>query len=203
MRFAFLVCIVACGARTELGVAEPATLDASLDVIVVPQDAGIDQAIDVHEEEITIPDVQVPDTPVVPCDDGTIVSDVFGSTIWWNGGAALPAGHYRVTYVDGCMKYSTGQDWSVNAYANGTDSFLIVTTSMMVLGTAPGTVGFEQGQGGFSSFDDCVNANASDAAFEFDFTGGPIGVWLSDSPYTDNVAGESNRNPTYHLSSCH
>src|SRR6185312_1662454 len=105
------------------------------------------------------------------CDFGTLVSDVFGETVLWNGGAAIPDGHYRMTYVDGCMKYSSGQDWSVNAYADGPDTLYVVGNGVRIA-PAPGTVGFLEGQGGFASFDACVSANvAGDTPFEFDFDG--------------------------------
>jgi hypothetical protein len=136
------------------------------------------------------------------CDFGVIVTNVFGALVQWNGGAPLPPGRYRVTYVDGCMKYSSGQGWSVNAYANGPDGFLIRSGSS-TLGPAPGTVGFLPGQGGFATFDGCVDANlANDAPFQFDFAGGSLGAILIDDPYSDNVEGSNGRNPTYRLSSC-
>ena len=36
----------------------------------------------------------------------------------------LPAGRYRVEYVDGCLKYSGSQGWSLNAYADGHDGLV-------------------------------------------------------------------------------
>jgi hypothetical protein len=190
----------ACGARTELGVLEH---DASLDAA---HDSSID-VLDAHDSSIDALDAQtidvgVPEAPPV-CDYGTLVEDVFGTTVDWNGGASLPPGHYAITYVDGCMKYSTSQGWTVNAYADGPDTLFVVTSGNAQLGTAPGTVGFLQGQGGFADFDACVSANlANDVPLEFDFAGGPIGLMLDDNPYTDNVAGENGRSPTYRLSSC-
>jgi hypothetical protein len=189
--------VIACGARTELAVVghDASTMDAAPD--------AHDASIDVHDAGIDVHDASTDEASVPPlCDYGTLVSDAFGATVGWNGGAALPAGHYRVTYTDGCMKYSSGQDWTVNAYANGPDTLYVVTANDAAVAPAPGTVGFFANQGAFASFDDCVAANQSDAPLEFDFAGGMLGLWLSDSPYTDNVAGESGRNPTYRLSSC-
>lgn len=169
-------------------------VDAAPDVVVV--EAGLHDAI-ADEPDV----VETVDAPVL-CDYGTIVSDPFGSTVLWNGGAPLPAGHYRVTYVDGCMKYASTQGWTVNAYANGPDT-LFVRSGTGTIAPAPGTVGFNLGQGGFASFDECVSTNlATDAPLEFDFAGGLLGLHLVDSPYSDNVAGPSGRNPTYRLSSC-
>lgn len=192
--------LAACGARTDLGGARGldagAIFDATPDVAdSAIHDASADEAVD-EDAVVTL------DAPQL-CDFGTLVSDPFGSTVLWNGGAPLPKGHYRVTYVDGCMKYSSGQGWTVNAYADGPDTLFVVTNGDAPVGTAPGTVGFTLGSGGFASFDDCVSTNtASDAPLEFDFAGGVLGLRLEDSPYADNVSGPNGRNPTYRLSSC-
>lgn len=126
--------------------------------------------------------------------------DLFGQIVYYAGGAALPSGRYRVQYVDGCMKYNASQDWAVNAYADGHDSFWLVgdTTSDRIV-IPPGTVGFLVGSGGFATFDECVTANVALPPKEFQFAGGKIGVWLSDSPYSDNVAGVDGRNPKWSL----
>lgn len=126
--------------------------------------------------------------------------DLFGQIVYFDNGKALPAGHYRVQYVDGCMKYSSAQDWAVQAYADGSDAFWLVgATSADRILVLPGTVGFMVGSGGFATFDECVATNLALPPTEFDFAGGPIGVWLSDSPYSDNVAGTGGRNPKWSL----
>ncbi len=196
----FLFALCACGARTELDVIEREDASTQADASVDHDANDAHDASDANAEDVQ--DVTLPEAPP-PCDFGTVVADVFGSTVYWNGGAPLPAAHYRVTYVDGCMKYSSGQAWTVNAYADGPDTFFIVTDNATTIGPAPGTVGFFDGQGAFADFDACVSANVSqDTPFEFDFVGGEIGVSLSDNPYSDNVAGENGRSPTYRLSSC-
>jgi hypothetical protein len=134
--------------------------------------------------------------------EATVVSDVFGATVFANAGAPWPPGSYRVTYVDGCMKYAAvGQDWSINAYANGGDGFWLVDGTHAQLLVMPGTVGFLVGQGGFATFDECVAANLMVPPIEFQFAGGELGVWLSDSPYSDNMTGEGGRNPTWRIAS--
>lgn len=133
--------------------------------------------------------------------------DLFGQTVFFADGGALPAGHYRVTYVDGCMKYSAPQDWSVNAYAEdgGSDHWWLVNGPGGQAGTTeilmpPGTVGFLVDAGGYATFTDCVNANLQlDQPRDFDFDGGQLGLWLGDSPYSDNVAGDNGRNPKWSL----
>ncbi len=141
------------------------------------------------------------------CDLGSAASfatqqslDLFGQIVDFDNGKALPAGRYRVQYVDGCMKYSSAQDWAVQAYADGSDAFWLVgATSADRILVLPGTVGILVGSGGFATFDECVAANLAVAPEEFDFAGGPIGVWLSDSIYSDNVAGTDGRNPKWSL----
>jgi hypothetical protein len=51
------------------------------------------------------------------CDLGTAQNgataqnlSLFGDVTWFADGAVLPAGRYRISYVDGCMKYGSGQD---------------------------------------------------------------------------------------------
>jgi hypothetical protein len=105
-----------------------------------------------------------------------------------------------VQYVDGCMKYASTQDWTIHAYANGSSGWWLVgaTTTDKVL-LPPGTVGYASTNGAFINFDDCVTANLALAPKEFDFDGGVLGVWLQDSPYSDNLAGLNGRNPAWTL----
>jgi hypothetical protein len=125
---------------------------------------------------------------------------LFGTPVYFNGGAALPAGTYVVSYVDGCMKYSGAQGWTVNAYADGSDGWWLIGASTadkkLVL---PGNVGFLVGAGGFAMFEDCVAASKAAPLETFEHAGGPLGIWLQDNPYTDNVAGEGGRNPQWSL----
>jgi hypothetical protein len=121
---------------------------------------------------------------------------LFGEITYYAGGAVLPAGHYRVTYVDGCMKYSSGQDWTIHAYADGHDDFWLGTAAGDMLVMPPGTIGYsadpsQNGGGAFVQFDDCVAANKLLAPVEFDFAGGQLGAWNNDSNPGDNVAGVS------------
>jgi hypothetical protein len=125
---------------------------------------------------------------------------LFGTEAYFNGGLPIPAGDYRITYVDGCMKYGSGQGWTVNAYANGSDGWWLVgaTTTDKIL-VLPGTVGYASGSGAFDVFADCVAASHLSAPVTFTHTGGVLGVWLQDSPYSDNTAGEDDRNPSWRL----
>ncbi len=125
--------------------------------------------------------------------------NLFGQIAYFDLGAALPAGHYRVTYVDGCGKYSSAQAWAIHAYADGSIAWWLGSTSGNKLVLLPGTSGIFEGQGGYTDFEACVAANALLAPIEFDFAGGVLGVWVSDDNYYDNVAGLNGRNPVWKL----
>jgi hypothetical protein len=144
---------------------------------------------------------------------GTLTSLVNSSDImFFNGGDPLPAGKYEVEYVDGCMKYFTGGNsgWTVNAYPTPDPfgyGYYIGATSGDKLQQLPGTSGFRVGDpsqvsntGAFDTIIDCVNANQALALIMFNLTtGGPLGIWLDDTNYGDNVEGTPN--PTWKLTS--
>ena len=126
---------------------------------------------------------------------------LFGTPVFFNGGASIPAGKYVISYVDGCMKYGSGQGWTVNAYNGGCCSWWRIGESVSEQkAVLPGTIGYAAGQGAFANFEDCVTASRQAPAQVFDHPGGKIGVWLKDSPYSDNAAGEMGRNPKWRLS---
>lgn len=124
--------------------------------------------------------------------------DLFGDTVYFAMGQELPAGHYRVTFRDGCMKYNYIFPWTVNSNS-GTDGWWLVGEStddrILVL---PGTAGVTPFDGYFD-FEACVSANQALDSVEFDFEGGRLGIWLNDAPYDDNQAGEGGRNPAWDL----
>lgn len=133
-----------------------------------------------------------------------VTGDVFGNTVYFANGASLPAGTYRVAYVDGCMKYSPSQDWSVNAYAlnDPTESYhwwFLSNGQPISSVIPPGTIGFLVGQGGYATFDECVQANLALPPIEITVPAGTLAVWLEDNPYSDNVAGPDGRSPTWSL----
>jgi hypothetical protein len=126
--------------------------------------------------------------------------DIFGTPSYFDDGGALPAGQYEIAYVDGCMKYASYQGWTVNAYNGDPDSWWVVgsSTSQRIL-VPPGTVGYDPSAGAFDAFDACVAANLALTPIDFSFDGGPLGIWLQDSPYSDNLAGVDGRNPKWTL----
>jgi hypothetical protein len=52
---------------------------------------------------------------------------------------------------------------------------------------------------GFATFDECIAANQVVPPEDYYHPGGRLGVWLSDTPYYDNVPGENGRGPTWAL----
>lgn len=114
---------------------------------------------------------------------GNITPDVFSATVsYWAGGQALDAGTYRINYINGAYKPSSLAGFQVWNY--------MVNNGATTSGFLPGNVG------SFATQAICEAAN-SGRSFSFTHTGGSIGMWLSDSPYNDNVAGSPN--PTFSL----
>lgn len=127
--------------------------------------------------------------------------DVFGSVVYYVDGQSLPPGRYRVQYTGGCFKFNFLFAWSVQGGDATRDGWFLVgdSPSERVL-KLPGTgLSGTSTASGFSSFQDCVDANLALPAAEFDFAGGKLGVWLEDSPYVDNVVGEGGANPAWKL----
>jgi len=130
-------------------------------------------------------------------------------TVYFADGARLPAGRYRVSYVDGCRKFNEFGAWTVHGTSQSltrATSYTIVAGSEPLL-TAPGTVGLFAGPGpepygGFATYDECVAANRAVPPVDFDFAGGALGVMDGgDGTSSDDVPGEmeGGRNPTFEL----
>jgi hypothetical protein len=179
------------GGRTDAGLVSVADAGPG-----EPRDAG--------------PGTEIHDDGGVHCDFGSAQNqatagtlNLFGEIVYFADRLEFPPGTYRVVYEDGCMKYASSQAWTIHAYANaGFDHrWWIVgeTTSDRKVKT-PGTTGIFVGAGGYETFAECVAANLSlSAPVTFEHSGGKLGVWLHDSNYPDNVAGEDGRNPRYRL----
>lgn len=188
--------VVDAGTVVDAGVDAGVEVDAGMVVDAgSPIDAGIDAGVDAGVD------------PDAGCSFGSATSlavpgmlDLFGQISYFGDGGVLPAGRYRVRYLDGCMKYSSSQDWTIHAYANGANAWWLVGENPNIQYVMPpGTVGFYASNGAFPLFADCVAANHMVPPVDFEFDGGVIGVWLQDSPYSDNLAGEGGRNPAWSL----
>ena len=114
----------------------------------------------------------------------------FSPPTYFDNGANLPAGDYRVEYVSGSVDYGDGQGYRVNG--NGTFTITYPGGSM----TAPGTSATG------------LTAQQAEAQSQGQFviihsTGGPIGVSLDDGVYYDynNVTAGSGGAPTFRLMS--
>ncbi|HMV67045.1 MAG TPA: thrombospondin type 3 repeat-containing protein [Myxococcota bacterium] len=172
-------------------------LDLGTDPFAVDTDGGC--ADDGRE-------VEAGTDPLDPADDaGEVVAapasvDLFGQIAWFADGASLPAGRYRVSYVDGCMRYNPSQGWAVHAFDDGRVGWWMVgATAAERYAMAPGTIGYLLGEGAYATFDACVEANLALPPVELDLPGGPLGIWLADNPYVDNVAGEDGRSPQWRV----
>lgn len=133
---------------------------------------------------------------------------LFGTPVYFDNGAPLPAGTYRLQNSGGCMRYGPGQNWTVHAYASGVVSWWIVGADTSApLFIPPGTFGFERipgsadrDIGSFADFARCDAANRALLARDFTHAGGKLGIWLKDDIYGDNSAGENGKNPSWTLS---
>jgi hypothetical protein len=146
----------------------------------------------------------------------SLAIDTTGSVEYFANGASLPAGRYRIEYVDGCMQY--GGDianvmqwgWTIhtgplagNPALSGSpysgDCVLVGATSADVVAVLPGTTAPPPG---IATYADCVTSNkAKDAPLDFDFAGGKLGLFVEDLLAGDDVGGASagGVSPTWNL----
>ncbi len=191
----------ASGASGSSGASGASGSDAGLDASA---DSGGDAATDASGDASS----DASSDASTNCTIGTATSsasagnlNLFGTPVYFDNGADIPAGTYMVSYEDGCFKYGAGQGWTVNAYPKGgcCHWWIIGNTTNDKLEQAPGTIGFAVGSGAFAAFQDCVNASKLSAPVTIQHTGGKLGIWLQDSPYTDNTPGENGNNPKWKL----
>jgi hypothetical protein len=191
------------GARTKnvvLIVQKLGCVDAAVSPIAAAPDAG------------TPTMCLLPPSP--PCDLGggnvlpeDVTVDVPGATtVYFAHGAMLPAGRYRISYVDGCNTYGIGVGWTVHAAKGdpGTGNCSIVGDNGPFLLT-PGTELWpETGDGEAQTYPECVTFNCKLAPVDFDFPGGKLGV-LRDGGTAlgaiDDATGAEagGRSPTFRL----
>jgi hypothetical protein len=127
---------------------------------------------------------------------------------YFAGGADLPAGRYRLTYLDGCFCYGEPVatiGWTVHASkAAGFGCFLIGADGIPLMPT-PGTDGFTVDAGAFETYAKCVAANCNQPPLEFDHAGGKLGIARNGGTALaefDDSDGSSmgGRGPTFRLS---
>lgn len=168
---------------------DPETVSVPLTVTMLtcPHDGGVSP-----EAGTCAP---LPPNATLPVD---LTPDIFNEPTHFFGGTPLPAGRYRVAYVDGCMKYDANWTWTVHGSPNF-QFLLIGAATTDVLGVLPGTFApIAFGVTGYASYDDCVAANRALPPLDFDFAGGALGLWQNDVIPADNIAGATS--PTWRLS---
>jgi hypothetical protein len=121
-----------------------------------------------------------------------------GYVVYFAYGTSLPRGRYRARYVGGCMKMSGLLEWTVQTADPEKGWWLVsVETSQRII-RLPG-VSYSASGKGYRLFADCVAASVALPPVEFDFAGGPLGIFLHDSFYLDNVTGPDGANPAWAL----
>lgn len=113
------------------------------------------------------------------CEDQVIPDILSSNASFFSNNNSLPAGTYRVSYLGGSLGYNQSLKWRVGQYR------------------------FQDGNGNLPSeinignFIDYPTQEEAQAANEGNFIdiehcGGPLGIYLSDDFYPDNVAGSPN-----------
>ena len=105
---------------------------------------------------------------------------------YFNSGGNYAAGTYRINYIKGALQYGAGTGYSVNYVPP--DGFRVVYGG--------GDTAFPASSATFTTQAQAETANAG-AALTFVHSGGPIGMYLNDNPYSDNSPGSPN--PTFAL----
>jgi hypothetical protein len=117
-----------------------------------------------------------------------VQGDLLAPIVYYAGGAPLPAGRYRVSYVDGCFTCCVT-----------IDSFVLVGDDVFsIVAQLPG--GSSEGLD-VAPVASCPVRGAPYPDIEFEFAGGKLGIWLSDAVATENSDGDGagGRNPTWRL----
>ena len=128
--------------------------------------------------------------------DPTTTPDIFSPAVsFFNGGSNYGAGNYRVSYSTGAYKINPGAPWGVEYKDNDTQIGLAhgfyITDGQGNVARGPGnTVGY-------TSESLAISGNAG-LYVDYIHGGGPIGMYLYDGKYVDNIPGAAT--PTFSLS---
>lgn len=148
----------------------------------VPSDAG-------ETQEAAAP-CRLPEGVSLPEDlSAEVQGDPLAPVVYYAGGARLPGGRYRVSYLQGCFSCCVtllDEFWLVGAN---------VLTMIMRL---PG--GSDMGLD-VAPVASCPVRGAPYPDVDFDFEGGKLGIWFTDAVALDNVDGDGagGPNPTWRL----
>jgi hypothetical protein len=127
---------------------------------------------------------------------------------YFAGGADLPAGRYRLTYLDGCFNYGVPVatlGWTVHLIKAAGFGCELIGADGGVLMPTPGTDGDSIAAGAFETYAKCVDANCGQAPLDFDFAGGKLGVARNGgtafAEFDDSDGSDmGGRGPTFRLS---
>jgi hypothetical protein len=112
--------------------------------------------------------------------------DITGAVGWFNNGDSLPAGDYKIYYVEGGYRSSSTGGWI--ATANLVDSLEnTIVSAPYIQPPVPSADGTYDN--GWESLEDCETANFGQSK-SFSHTGGPIGLKFTDSDYLNNTDGD-------------
>lgn len=130
-------------------------------------------------------------------DWGNVTPDInSGTRSYWNLAQDIPAGNYRIAYVNGAVRYNASGEWWLNHDNNSPfGGYRIAYNNDAATAVFPGTASSTDGTHFFSQAE--VEAANAGRSITFAHTGGRIGVYLSDQPYADNLPGSPN--PTFKL----
>ena len=148
------------------------------------------------------------------CDLGLARGDALGGqpAFFDKQGNPLPSGHYRIRYVDGCMRFGGGQSFTVHAYEPTPDAAAYAT--WFGVSSDGGSPSFESVRlpgiwifGADASTPDasdtytsCVELSKQRPPTEFEYDAGrKLGVQINDSPLGDNAIGPDGGTPTWQL----
>lgn len=221
----------AASAGIELDAATSGAVDRGLDPMrgdeltarpPVPASAGSAEAVNMPVSACP-PARSVADACVLQ--DGTrlpedLTGDPGGSVRWFANGAPLPAGRYRIEYIDGCVRYLSSVfpdqsdlcGYTIHATtsddAMGLGAFWLIAADLTLVTMPPGTSGVLIGSGSsdlygaYATYEQCVEANCGMAAREFQFSGGVLALSNSAIPPPESVAEflPGQRAPTFRLS---
>jgi hypothetical protein len=129
----------------------------------------------------------------------TVTPDYLDNAVaYFADGGSFAPGHYRVTYVSGCVRYNGYSNLTVNGQP--TFEYLIVSgaDAQAPIATAPGTVALGI-PFGYTDLASCEAANRALAPVDFDFDGGTLGVYNNDFQPSDNVIDIEGGAPTWRL----
>jgi hypothetical protein len=144
-------------------------------------------------------------------------ADLSGAVQLFAGGATLPSGKYRLSYVGGCNIFDVNGGWNVQGLSHFStiQSCLLVDDNGMSIANPALTISANSVMillpnnvyigSTYPTYHECVAAYCELPPLEFDFAGGTLGLnclsVLVSFGVVNDLGGQSEggRNPTYRL----